>query len=120
MASLKNKIQYYLEKNGRISLLELENLCKSEQYKLSNAERRLRELMASNPNIQPEKNLHGAIIGYTIRDGSSMVERSVEARKVIGSTPIRPTTCCYSFLKFKTHDRNCLQPVTNSNKQMSF
>jgi hypothetical protein len=62
--SLKNKIQYYLEKNKYISLQELENLCHSEGYKLSNAERRLRELMSVSPNIKPVKNSAGAIIAY--------------------------------------------------------
>lgn len=62
--SLKSKILYYLERNGRLTLQELESLCKSEMRKLSNGERRLRELMATNAAIKPEKNPHGAIIAY--------------------------------------------------------
>jgi hypothetical protein len=61
--SLKQKIKYYLEKNGYMSLKELENLCHSEQKKISNGERRLREMMKTEP-ILPVKNSAGAIIAY--------------------------------------------------------
>ncbi len=64
--SLKSTIQYYLEKNKYLSLQELESLCKSEGYKLSNAERRLRELMAVTPSIKSVKNSAGAIIAYKL------------------------------------------------------
>jgi len=64
--SLKSKILYYLEKNGRMTLQELESLCKSEQKKLSNGERRLREIMATNSFVKPETNSRGAIIAYHI------------------------------------------------------
>lgn len=62
--SLKNKILFYLEKNGRLSLQEAENLCKSEGYKISNLERRLREIMAVNPNIKAERNSARTILAY--------------------------------------------------------
>jgi hypothetical protein len=62
--SLKQTILYYLEKNGYLALQDLEKLCKSEQKKLSNGERRLREIMAVNPKVQTEKNSAGAIIAY--------------------------------------------------------
>ena len=62
--SLKAKIQFYLEKHGYMSLLEAENLCKSEGQKLSNLERRCRELMAVNPSIKANRNAAGAITGY--------------------------------------------------------
>lgn len=46
-----------------MTLQDLEQLCKTEQKKLSNGERRLRELMASDP-ITTTTNSRGAIIGY--------------------------------------------------------
>lgn len=63
--SLKNTIKYYLQKHKYLSLQNLEALCKQEQKKLSNAERRLRELMRTEP-IVPIKNRAGAIIAYEL------------------------------------------------------
>lgn len=61
--SLSKIIHQLIESQGEISLNELEEICHQEHYKLSNAERRARELMA-NKLISPIKNSKGAIIGY--------------------------------------------------------
>lgn len=84
MPSLKQTIKYYLEKNGSMTLLELENLCKTEQYKLSNAERRLRELMKECP-ILPKKNPQGAIIGYIWQNSAPSKPISENVAKILAS-----------------------------------
>jgi len=119
MSSLKNQIKYYLEKNGYMSLLELENLCKSEQHKLSNGERRLRELTSPkhkdyDPNIKLQKNGMGAIIGYVYKQENAPPERLyTQTVKYFD----QEKTCCYSAKIFKDkdgrpiHSPNCRIPT---------
>jgi DNA-binding MarR family transcriptional regulator len=42
--SLKNSILYLIKSQGEVSINELEDLCREENYKISNYERRAREL----------------------------------------------------------------------------
>lgn len=61
--SLKQRLNTLIEdrKGGVVSINEIETLCHQYQYKLSNAERRLRQ--SESPNVERVfKN--GAIIGY--------------------------------------------------------
>jgi hypothetical protein len=97
--SLKNQIQYYLEKNGSMTLLELEHLCKSEQKKLSNGERRLREIMSVNPKIKADTNSRGAIIGYFWREPTKPIK---EAHKLHS---------CPSWNAFGVYCPDCRQEI---------
>lgn len=73
--SLKIKIKEHLKSYKKMSLNELEQFCKNEHKKLSNAERLLRNLRSKmvlgkiNENYCPQvgviTNGKGAIIGYT-------------------------------------------------------
>src|SRR5665213_3635805 len=60
--SLKKFLQDYIKANGYLSLEKLEELCKMKGKKLSNGERRLRELCAANQVSTVTRN--GAIIAY--------------------------------------------------------
>lgn len=76
--SLIANLTEYLKTHREMSLNEMEALCKKLGYKISNAEKRLRDLRApiltingvkqSNPNYYPQiherTNERGAIIGY--------------------------------------------------------
>ncbi len=64
MTSLKQLLFQEIKSRGSLTLNEVEKICHDNGYKTSNAERRLRELMA-NGSISPIKNSKGAIIGYT-------------------------------------------------------
>lgn len=99
--SLKATIEHYLKKNGYLSLFDLENLCKSEQKKLSNGKRRLRELMAVNPQIKPVTNKRGAITAYTW---------SISAQNGLGQE------FCPSCGSWLTHTKTCPTQVTVTNK----
>jgi hypothetical protein len=50
--SLKNSILYLIKSQGEISINELEDLCREENYKISNYERRAREL-TNEGQIEP-------------------------------------------------------------------
>lgn len=63
--SLKQLLYQEIKSRGSLTLNEVEKICHDNQYKTSNAERRLRELMA-NGSISPIKSNRGAIIGYSI------------------------------------------------------
>lgn len=72
--SLRTKLHNLIKsRNGQIvTLNEIEFLCKKENYKISNAERRLRP--SESPNVAPYMK-DGAIIGYywkAITSGSGM------------------------------------------------
>ena len=61
--SLKTKLNDLIKSRngGIVTINEIEYLCKENQYKMSNAERRLRA--SESPNIVRVMK-HGAIIGY--------------------------------------------------------
>lgn len=63
--SLKSLLLQEIKSRGNLTLNEVEKICHDNSFKLSNAERRCRELMA-NCSISPIKNSKGAIIGYSI------------------------------------------------------
>ena len=76
-----------------MTLQDLEQLCKTEQKKLSNGERRLRELMVSDP-ITTKTNSRGAIIGYIWQDSAPRAEISENVAKILASwqkPPIKET-----------------------------
>src|ERR1035437_1277481 len=83
--SLKQKIVDWLKKDGQVSYKQIEVACEDGSfgrwYKLSNCERRLRELtdnrhQSYNPDIEKiEKN--GAIIAYRHKNPVRFVERRV-------------------------------------------
>ena len=98
--SLKENIIEYLKRNKRIDLDQLYSLCGRERKKVSNAERRLRELMSPkskdyNPNIKAEKNLKGAIVAYVWQDvkGDWVPFDSRELFKSLGSSKAPSDTC---------------------------
>jgi hypothetical protein len=86
MNSLKTKLIDLIKsrKGQTVSINEIEYLCKQEQKKLSNAERRLRP--SETPGLVRIRNEHGAIIGYAWN-----VKKS----------------CCASFEIFGEHARDC-------------
>lgn len=60
----------FLKKNERMSIQELEIVCHREGKKVSNGERRLREMQDDKhhsycPRVSVRKNEKGAIIAYT-------------------------------------------------------
>jgi len=61
--SLKQILYQEIKSRGNLTLNQIEAICHDHGYKISNAERRLRELMATG-SISPIKNSKGAIIGY--------------------------------------------------------
>lgn len=63
--SLKSLLFQEIKSRGSLTLNEVEKICHEAKYKLSNAERRLRELMATG-SVKPLKCENGAIIGYSI------------------------------------------------------
>lgn len=69
--SLKSKLKQYLQLNGSLTLNELDTLCRREGYKMSNAERRLRELTSEIGLTHVMKN--GAIIRYEMSLAEKMV-----------------------------------------------
>lgn len=96
--SLKTRLtQIIREANGRtVSLNQIEAVCKQENFKLSNAERRLRH--SESPDIFPVYNeKKTAIIGYRWNP------RQEYRSPIISKNDI----CCYSYQVFKVHDRNC-------------
>lgn len=113
--SLKQKILYYLEKNGRMSLLEAENLCKSEGYKLSNLERRCRELMADNPCVRPEKNSAGAIISYTWEDSGAYAVRKAIIEPIVKRMTPPQTQAARAFLsQWKPVEKKEVKELNNT------
>lgn len=62
--SLKVNLLNYLEDKKQMTLDQLYLICKSENKKYSNGERRMREIMADNSNVKAETNSKGAIIAY--------------------------------------------------------
>ena len=67
--SLKEILVEYLSKHKKLSLEQLWLLSGREHKKMSNSERRFRELMSPadkdyNPRIKAQRNAKGAIIGY--------------------------------------------------------
>lgn len=106
--SLKLTIKDYLQKHKYLSLQNLDALCKQEQKKLSNGERRLRELMQTDP-IVPIKNPAGAIIAYEHSGDIAPIQSPRHGIRQDGESqlPISPE-CCYSKIKFGTHDPHCL------------
>ena len=109
--SLKNKILYYLEKNGYMSLAELEHLCHSEMYKLSNAERRLREIMKTEP-IKPVKNSAGAIIAYKWEKPTQETPIRAEQKPSVAVYDLvysQRQMCCGNMIKgLKEHSKDCI------------
>lgn len=63
MQTLKTILYETIKNAGTQTQNDIEAICHFNNYKISNAERRLRELMASG-SIKPIKNDKGAIIGY--------------------------------------------------------
>ena len=61
--SLKDVILEILKARGFITIDNLEYICKHQQKKLSNGERRMRELMANGYAVA-KRNEVGAITGY--------------------------------------------------------
>ena len=59
--SLKMILCEEIQRRGFITQDEMERICKSEGYKISNGERRMRE---SRNLIEPVRNKKQAIIGY--------------------------------------------------------
>lgn len=59
--SLKSELQKIIRERGYMSTAQVEEYCKAHRYKLSNAERRLRE--SESPNVEAVKE-KGYIIGY--------------------------------------------------------
>jgi len=62
--SLKQKLFNFIQLNKSMSTWELYEISKQEGVKVSNSERRLRELMNEDPNIKADKNERGVITGY--------------------------------------------------------
>lgn len=62
MTSLRAILNKEIRERGYLSVNEVEVLCKRENHKMSNAERRLRH--SESPNVEPVKNDKGAIVGY--------------------------------------------------------
>lgn len=81
--SLKTTLnQIIKERNGGIvSLQEIEQICRNMQYKLSNAERRLRP--SESPNIERVMK-NGAIIGYKYYEYKS--EPVIDGDKIVLQT----------------------------------
>ncbi len=73
--SLKNNIKQYLWKNSHLSLQDLELLCKQNQKKLSNGERRLRELMDRSKAIMIISGLKGDLWQITKQDWNKIMKR---------------------------------------------
>jgi hypothetical protein len=79
MTSLKQLLYQEIKSRESLTLNEVESICHLNSYKTSNAERRLRELMA-NGSIIPIKNIKGAITGYRI----------ASEPQNIPATPVKP------------------------------
>lgn len=62
--SLKQILNETIQLKGFISTYELDYLCKQHHYKLSNAERRLRD--SESPDIEKVRK-DGVIIGYKVK-----------------------------------------------------
>jgi hypothetical protein len=92
---------------GTVTLQEIEDLCKSEKYKLSNAERRLRP--SESPGIERVMQ-NGAIVGYRWT-----------GKKQIYNAPLTqlPRICCYSFKVFQVHDTNCAEVSNKKTQELS-
>lgn len=73
--SLKQLLYQEIKSRGNLTLNEVEKICHDNSFKLSNAERRCRELMA-NGSIIPIKNIKGAIIGYSIAPQATQCDLS--------------------------------------------
>ena len=96
MNSLKEELITYLQTHKRLNLDQLYSLCGREHKKLSNSERRLREMMqpshpSYNPRIRAERNAKGAIVGYYWTGESKPF-----------MTTSYTMACCYSSYKFGT------------------
>lgn len=111
--SLKQNLTEYLQTNGRITLDQLYLLCGKEHKKVSNAERRFRELMSPlhkdfNPKVGAERNAKGAIVAYYWTDGGGeRVSRWPHKPEITGASPVPRTTCCNSYKIFQEHAQNC-------------
>lgn len=105
--SLKAKLNQIIEEaNGAVVTIDqIEQICKENHYKMSNAERRLRA--SESPNIERVfKN--GAIIGYRWTNGGREEATHLpHKQKIAGATPAPRTNCCYSFRVFGTHGSEC-------------
>lgn|SRR3990167_11319672 len=108
--SLKSILTQIIKERGSVTLIELEGLCHKLGYKLSNAERRLRE---SRGEIQPIYNeKQTAIIGYRyLPEG----HQTPNPAPVAMQTPeVAKDACCYSatFYKdkfgFPIHTKDCV------------
>lgn len=60
--SLKSILHKEIREKGFISTSEMEAICKRENKKISNGERRLRK--SESPSVEAVENDKGAIIGY--------------------------------------------------------
>lgn len=108
MSLISNLHQIIKDKNGGIfTQNELEDYCKTAQYKLSNAERRLRP--SESPNIERVMK-NGAIVGY--RWSQYSYTKSPKPSSPI----VQYRTCCYSFKVFQTHDPHCLTLKQTTNQ----
>lgn len=65
MISFKNKLKEYIFQRGEVTVNELENLARTENRKISNMERRMREIVEDG-KIAPIKNKKGIVIGYEV------------------------------------------------------
>lgn len=63
MPSLKEILKQTIQEQGTVTTYLIEDVARMNQYKISNAERRLREL-ANEGAIKTRRNEKGIIIGY--------------------------------------------------------
>ena len=105
--SLKTTLnQIIRERNGgTVSINEIEAFCHKANYKLSNAERRLRP--SESPGIERViKN--GAIVGYRyMPSGEGITITSDNFRQLQADGAKIMNGCCPSFGMFKIHSRDC-------------
>ena len=105
--SLKSSLQQIIkDRNGEVfTLKELEDYCHKAGFKISNAERRLRE----SPEVEPVYNQkHTAIVAY----------KAISTPNLPRGGTIDPNDCCYSFKVFGTHTADCViqEQINKTNK----
>lgn len=65
MTSLKNTLKHYIYQRGKVSFDELEGVARASGRKISNMERRMREIVDEG-KISPIRSKKGCIIGYEV------------------------------------------------------
>jgi hypothetical protein len=70
--SLKKEVEARIRKTGRLTYDELVNLCWMRGQKISNAERRLREL-CNETDIEPVRTNKGAISRWQVEQGQKVM-----------------------------------------------